>query len=839
MKKTILLLLFLAVLILGASLSASADTVGGACGDTYNDATGEFDNATWSFDTESGTLTISGNGKMGSWSWDGMPWYAYRNQIRSVVIEDGITHVSGNSFPCHTAMTEIHIPPSVVSMGGSYSVFDQFNALEAVYITDLAAWCGIDFHFSSINNPLSYAKDLYLGGALVTELKIPEGVTSIRPNAFHGCTSIESAELPQSLQSIESNAFAGCTALTEVKIPAGVRRLGRGAFASCSALIEKVNGISYVDGWVIGCDSGVTEAILREGTVGMAEYSLGSNVSKLHLPSSLRAINGDAIPSNYLTEVHITDLAAWFEIDFGMSLIASNCALYLNDALLTDLTVPEGVTSIGARAFANCRQLTSVTLPSSLLSIGDGAFSYCGKLKSVEGLRGTIGDRAFKGCTSLKTIDLAEGVVSIGEEAFYDCSALESVTFPRSLSSIGKNAFNFCAGLKSVHLTDLYAWCKVQICDNNSLPSYGAVYYLNGARITELELPDGVTAVGDYAFFGFSDLTSVILPDSVASIGKASFSRCRNLQSIRFPKGLISIGESAFSGCSALANAAIPSEVIEIGAYAFSGCSSLTSIELPKGINAIENDTFSNCDSLTEIRIPQGVTRIGRQAFLYCGKLLSVSIPDSVTSIEESAFKNCKKLQTIVYCGTENQWNSVKKGDYWLAYASSATVSYHHWNGGEIAEAHSQTASGKLLFTCEECGETRTESIGHSYGKWEPLDEDRHQKLCSCGGSTTAKHTFSNDRDAICNDCDHTRELATAAVTTEEVTERVTEPPIPAQTEPSETSEDRTEDVTSEQKEEAASGCRSSAASATVVLFALVCAGHAVRVGEQTKRKKQ
>ena len=137
-------------------------------------------------------------------------------------------------------------------------------------------------------------------------------------------------------------------------------------------------------------------------------------------------------------------------------------------------------------------------------------------------------------------------VTSIGESAFYNRSDITSVTFPNSVTSIGKSAFYGCTNLTSVHISDISAWCRINI--SGSFPS-GYHLYLNNEEITDLVIPNDVTSIAASAFSGCSGLTSVIFPNSVTSIGNYAFSGCSGLTSVTFPNSVTSIGNYTFYGC--------------------------------------------------------------------------------------------------------------------------------------------------------------------------------------------------------------------------------------------------------------------------------------------------
>ena len=255
---------------------------------------------------------------------------------------------------------------------------------------------------------------------------------------------------------------------------------------------------------------------------------------------------------------------------------------------------------------------------------------------------------------------------------FYNCSGLTSITIPSSVTSIGYSAFSYCSSLATTIYTGTVAqWCNITFGDTNANPlCYSHSLTIDGAEITNLVIPEGVTSISRYAFYNCSSLTSVTIPSSVTSIGESAFDGCRGLTSVTIPEGVTSIGDAAFSGCSgltsvtipssvtsigysafegcsSLASVTIPSSVTSIGGWAFYGCSGLTSVTIPSSVTSIGNSTFSGCSGLTSVTIPSSVTSIGGSAFYGCSGLTSVTIPSSVTSIGERAFYGCSGLTSV------------------------------------------------------------------------------------------------------------------------------------------------------------------------------------------------
>ena len=197
----------------------------------------------------------------------------------------------------------------------------------------------------------------------------------------------------------------------------------------------------------------------------------------------------------------------------------------------------------------------------------------------------SIGKYAFSDCYKLTSITIPNSVTSIGIYAFQYCSGLTSVTIGSGVTSIGYGAFDSCSGIKKVIVKDIAAWCGIKFDGSNSNPLYYAkhIYSNEDTEITNLIIPNSVTSIGDYAFYGCSGLTSITIPNSVTSIGSVTFAGCFSLTSVTIPNSVTSIGNNAFWHCSGLTSVTIGSGVTSIGYAAFD------EVDIPTVISLIEN----------------------------------------------------------------------------------------------------------------------------------------------------------------------------------------------------------------------------------------------------------
>lgn len=275
---------------------------------------------------------------------------------------------------------------------------------------------------------------------------------------------------------------------------------------------------------------------------------------------------------------------------------------------------------------------------SPVVEIDGGAFEGTSftSLTVPESIERVVGD-SFSGCKNLTSV--VWNAVRAELNGFYmEYPFFEDVTeSPEEFSNVVTGLF-----ADSPHLSEVTFGNRVQIIP---FAAFGGC-----AALTDIDIPDSVTAIGGSAFWG-TGLTSVALPDGIAEIGEGAFARCVSLTAISLPDGLTEIQSCTFYGCVSLTSVSLPDSVTSIGVSAFRNCRSLAEIALPRGVDLIDGEVFAGCASLSEITIPAGVTRIEYGAFRDCVSLAEVTLPEGVTYLGQAAFMDCVGLKSVTILG--------------------------------------------------------------------------------------------------------------------------------------------------------------------------------------------
>ncbi len=410
-----------------------------------------------------------------------------------------------------------------------------------------------------------------------TEIKIEaeyEGlpVTHINDFAFHFCSDLTRIEIPNSIVSIGKAAFTNCNSLTNIEIPNSVEYIGESAFRLCFRLesVHIPDSVISVQDYAFAECGGLVNVIIGNGldTINPKTFYSCGSLKDITIGNGITTISESAFEScSKITNINVGENNTAYSSQNGILYNKNKTFLILYPSQKTENTfiVPNNVTKIGDKAFANCVNLTEINLSCEVESIGRYAFSECCSLKQIAIPNNTtsIGSYAFYKCNSLEMVEFGNKLSSIGYYSFYGCSKLTSVIIPDETTYIDNYAFYQCSGLKTIKL-------------GNKLNS-----------------------IGSYAFYGCNQLTSIVIPNSVNSIGNSAFAECTLLEDVIIGDSTTSIGASAFAECVSLTNIVIGESVNSIGRHVFSNCNKLNSIVIPKSVTLIEGPLFFSCFHVT------------------------------------------------------------------------------------------------------------------------------------------------------------------------------------------------------------------------------------------------
>ncbi|MBQ7950589.1 MAG: leucine-rich repeat domain-containing protein [Clostridia bacterium] len=680
-------------------------------------------NATWSLDSD-GTLTISGEGPMGNYTAYSAPWIDLRNDIKKVVLEEGITSAGTWAFYMLPNLTEVVLPETLTRI--EFRAFSTCKALTEITIPDSVTLIG----------DRAFANDEKL-----ESVHLGYNVKTIEVRAFYNCISLKNIDIPNSVVTLGEESFNTCTSMTEVTIGSGVTTIEDSAFRNCTSL-EKVTiggAVTTIAGNVFRGCSALKDVYYRGTEQKWASIAIGSNNTEL-----------TGATFHFATANTCGDNLTWSLDDDGTLTISGTGKMddyeartmpwYSQRSNVKKVVIEDGVTNVGTWAFYNHPNLVEVSLGNSVKTIGVRAFASCKAIASID-LGDTVTlveDFAFASCEGATEIIFGANLKTVGDSAFYNCKGLTELVVPASVTSWGDRAFTSCTGLAKVTLEDGITTASVSMFHGcNSL--------------TTLTLPETVTVISDAAFRDCSALTDIYYMGSEEQWNEISLGiqntalesanmhfACEegvcgenlvwyldaagiltisgtgdmydysaeaqpwaddadSIQSVVITNGVSSIGNGAFSALGSLEEVTIPESVVAIGDSAFFGCVSLTTIivaEENSAYCAVENVLFDKNQTVlmqyapgkqeAAYVIPETVMTIGKGAFA-SSAVEEITVPNRVIMIEENAFASCNALTKVYYDGFPSVWNEIASAAAGNEALLSATVSCS-WNEGTCGE---------------------------------------------------------------------------------------------------------------------------------------------------------
>ena len=500
----------------------------------------------------------------------------------------------------------ITIPANITYIG--QNAFMKMTQLKNIYITDIAAWCNITFE-SSNANPFNQGDRLFVNGELLTELIIPDSVTRINNYAFYKYEGLTYLSLGNGVTSIGNYAFAYCNGLFDVTISANIAFIGNGAFYKC-------NGLKTIQYKAVNCAD-------METPHGVCyPFQQCDNLRTVVVGNDVKRI-----PS-YL---------------FSLSKIS-------------EVTMGDNVTEIGAYAFAQCESLSNIKLSNALTTIQYNAFAECTGLTTivVPDNTTTIGSRAFYKCNGLYDVTIGSGVKDIYQSAFEGCTGLKNLTIVDSDSTLYIDAISYAAfggpgqGMFSqAPLETIYLGRNVTYrTDGGYSPFY------NRTELTSVTISDRVTDLPDNLFYKCSKINTLDIPASVTNISNTAFLHCTGLDSISV--NIHNPNYDSRNNCNSLihtsnstlllgsSNSVVPNDIKTIASNAFYG-QRLTQVVIPDSVEVIGSSAFENCSDVTNLFIGNGIMNLGKYSFAGCTALASITCTAIEPPAAYEAFYNVDK----------------------------------------------------------------------------------------------------------------------------------------------------------------------------------------------------
>lgn len=672
-----------------------------------------------------------------------------RNKIKRMAAVDATNPQRTNILWYKTPTTDNFEPIEKFKNQGEWDEETYFNAK-------------ISDHGGSDNNP---------NGHFMYYIKFDRPLTEIKEEAFKN-TGVTEIILPETLTTIGDNAFAGNTGLTTLTLPGRVTRIGQNAFANCSALESVTIDPSATNAQMtIGKGAfqytGLTSLTIPSRVVGIEQEAFAdcaklgpvtfeSGSTPLTIGSTNPSVNGD---HPFYDSNNITSLKLNRELVKAHDGVSMN--LFKNHTLLANVTLGEQVKTIYGEMFYNTA-IAQLTIPGNVTCIKKNAFSNCQSLTIVKFLKNNSGTPLtidtpneshysngdynlfrgsnnihtlylyrefvaadekeymglFEGHTALTSITIDEQVETIHDHMFYnaggkDGNSIDKITIPSSVKSIESGAFRECK-VSNIVING----------SSETTPRIIKGSAFEGCTLTSITIPESVTTIGRYAFFKCSNLTAITIPGTVTEIGEGAFKGCTSLKNVRFNPGaapltIDNMDEVVIEGVSKpdrgpfyqspLTTIYLDRDIKMTDTYAgeldaadegIFSCVDYdenyltTTLEIGENVTKILPYMFAS-SAITSITIPANVTEIGYNAFLYCGKLSEVNIPESSTPLT-LGYQYSSSAEWGPFYDSPLATVTLKRDINYVMDANNKPFTPDEWDEGVFANEHDELTSINL-----------------------------------------------------------------------------------------------------------------------------------------------